>query len=442
MRNVKGEIHTQTICVVIICIIAVGYALYFLAPVLIPFVLAIFFTYSLAPAIDFQTRILRFPPSVALVVTGLLSCLILALLALLISATVTQMYANVGEYREQVTQLVNRAVEALPLDSLLGPDEEGREGSGLEGLSPGDLPMPPAPTNVIFPELPEQDDETSGGLPAGETAETTSPETPPDLDHYRLRQVPPGPPPLVADRTTTRGIALGDLARTLFEAPERALAAFLTSTFGGIMNIISNGVLVLIFVIFMLLGKRAEDEQTNPILRDIQSRVQRYIQTMLFISALTGILVGAVLHILGVDFALMFGFLAFLLNFIPNIGSIIATLLPLPVAFLDPELSMTAKILVVAIPGTLQFVIGNLVAPKVMGLSLDLHPVVVLIALIFFGMIWGIVGMFLATPIAAVFKIAFEKMEYTKPIAALLAGELDVLAPQEAATNRADENGP
>ena len=123
----------------------------------------------------------------------------------------------------------------------------------------------------------------------------------------------------------------------------------------------------------------------------------------------------------------MFGFLAFLLNFIPNIGSIVATLLPVPVILLSPDLSWPARIAAVVIPTAIQFGIGNLLQPKLMGRSLDLHPVSVLLGLIFFGLIWGVVGMFLATPILGVVKILLERFEFTRSVGALLAGRLDSL---------------
>jgi AI-2 transport protein TqsA len=148
---------------------------------------------------------------------------------------------------------------------------------------------------------------------------------------------------------------------------------------------------------------------------------------MIVTSGITGVLVGLVLEFLGVEFGWMFGFLAFLLNFIPNVGSIIATILPLPVALIDPELGMISKVLVLAIPGSIQFVMGNLLQPKMMGESLDLHPVVVLLSLIFFGTIWGIIGMFLAVPITAVVKILLQRFGYTRAIADLFAGKTDVL---------------
>ncbi|WP_143300823.1 AI-2E family transporter, partial [Candidatus Entotheonella palauensis] len=123
----------------------------------------------------------------------------------------------------------------------------------------------------------------------------------------------------------------------------------------------------------------------------------------------------------------VFGLFAFLLNFIPSIGSIIATLLPLPVVLVDPESSLTTVILAIGLPGSAQFLIGSLIEPKVVGGTLNLHPVTILLSLIVWGMIWGIVGMFLAIPLTAVMQIFLERFEHTAPIAELLAGRLDRL---------------
>jgi AI-2 transport protein TqsA len=159
----------------------------------------------------------------------------------------------------------------------------------------------------------------------------------------------------------------------------------------------------------------------------VETRIKRYVLTMLVTSGITGVLVGLVLTVLKVRFGWMFGFLAFMLNFIPSIGSIIATILPLPVALIDPQLGIVSKVLVLAIPGGIQFVIGNLLQPKLMGESLHLHPVVVLLSLIFFGTIWGIIGMFLAAPITAVVMIFLQRFGYTRALADLAAGKTDML---------------
>jgi AI-2 transport protein TqsA len=155
------------------------------------------------------------------------------------------------------------------------------------------------------------------------------------------------------------------------------------------MSVLSNGLIVVIFMIFMLAGKGGPAPPEGGLRAQIDQRIKRYLLTKVVVSGLTGLLVGVTLWVLDVQLAMVFGLLAFLLNFIPNIGSVIATLLPLPVVVLSPDLSMVAKILAIAIPGAVQFSVGNLIEPKIMGESLDLHPVVVLLGLIFFGWLWG-----------------------------------------------------
>jgi AI-2 transport protein TqsA len=213
---------------------------------------------------------------------------------------------------------------------------------------------------------------------------------------------------------------------------------------GGIRDTLSQGAMVLLLMAFILFGRRdARPGDRSGILAEIEERVQRSISLTVFISTLTGVLVGSTLGILGVEFAAVFGFLAFVLNFIPNVGSVIATALPVPIIFLNPEMSIAAKVLAIAIPSTIQVLIGSLVQPRMLGNSLQLHPVVLLLSLLFFTMIWGLPGAFLATPLTAAIKIVFEKIPATRPLGAVLAGDLapltrtidepdDVMDPEEA----------
>ena len=220
------------------------------------------------------------------------------------------------------------------------------------------------------------------------------------------------------------GIEMNELGSVLQISRESAgsLVRGLASAF---MGVLSNGLLVVIFMIFIMAGSSTGTAPPGSLRDQMESGIKRYVVTKVLVSATTGILVGLVLWLLKVDFALVFGLLAFLLNFIPSIGSVVSTLLPLPIVVLSPDLSVTFKILAFAIPGAIQFTVGSVIEPKIMGESLDLHPVVVLLGLIFFGMIWGIVGMFLATPIVAVLKIVLERIELTAPVANVLAGRLD-----------------
>jgi AI-2 transport protein TqsA len=204
------------------------------------------------------------------------------------------------------------------------------------------------------------------------------------------------------------------------------MVTFVSAVVGETTNILSHGATVLLLLAFILFGRHARLAGRSGILAEIEARVQRYITLTVFISFLTGALVGGVLGILGVQFAALFGFLAFLLNFIPNLGAIIATLLPLPIIWFSPDLTIAAKLLAIILPSAIQIAIGTL-QPRLMGSSLQLHPVVLLLALLFFTMIWGVAGAFLATPLTAVIKIIFEKIPATRPLAAVLAGDLEPL---------------
>lgn len=194
----------------------------------------------------------------------------------------------------------------------------------------------------------------------------------------------------------------------------------------AVIDILSNGVLVTVFVIFLLIGRSTARPQGS-VWAEVESRVQRYLGVKFMVSLVTGFSVGMVLQLLGVQYALMFGLLSFLLNFIPSVGSIVATLLPLPVVMVDPSLSNTAAVMAIALPGAIQMTMGNFIEPKIYGESLDVHPVVMLMSLVLWGTLWGVAGLFLAAPLAAVVRILFGRLEHTRPFAEAMAGRLDPL---------------
>jgi len=216
-----------------------------------------------------------------------------------------------------------------------------------------------------------------------------------------------------------------DQARITTELEAR-LPGIITHSAGTATTLISHGFLIVIFVVFLLIGRNPHQRRTG-IYAEIAATIRGYITTMTAIAATTGVLVGLVLWALGLHMAWLFGLLVFLLSFIPNIGSIIATLLPIPVAVTqlqDPWMVLA----VVAVPGAIHMTMGNLVAPRLMGRGLELHPVTVLLALAFWGLLWGIVGMVLAVPIVAMLRIVLSRFGTTRPLAELLAGRLPGMA--------------
>ena len=200
------------------------------------------------------------------------------------------------------------------------------------------------------------------------------------------------------------------------------LSAAIGWTVDAGLSLISSGLLVAIFMMFLIVGHRPPTEQDAESLSgEVRSRVKEYLRVKILVSAITGIAVYAILKICGIDLALVFALMTFLLNFIPNIGSAVAMLLPVPVVLLTGEISVTTKIVALGLPALVQFLVGNVLEPKWMGSSLDLNPIVILLALIFWGVLWGPVGMLLSVPITAVLKILLQRLPYTRPVADLLA---------------------
>jgi AI-2 transport protein TqsA len=197
------------------------------------------------------------------------------------------------------------------------------------------------------------------------------------------------------------------------------------SAVGWLQWLLADTFLVLVFLLFMLLGHPGAEAGARGLPEEAAARVRRYLTEMFMFSVVTGVLVGGILGLLGVRFWLSFGFLAFVLNFIPTIGPILATVLPAPAIFLDPELTDTAKVLAILLPSAVQIVIGNVIQPRFQSRTQGVHPVATMLALIVFGMLWGTVGAVLAVPLTAVLKIAFERIPGGRPFADLLAGRLE-----------------
>ncbi len=212
-----------------------------------------------------------------------------------------------------------------------------------------------------------------------------------------------------------------DHARIAADLQQR-LPGLITQAAGTGTALIANGFLITFFVIFLLAGRNSRRVRTG-IYEKIESAVRRYIVAKFAISLVTGLLIWLILALLELRMAFVFGLLAFLLNFIPSIGSVIATLLPLPLAAAQFD-SVWPIIGVVAIPGAVQILIGNVIEPKLLGRGLELHPVTVLLALAFWGLLWGYMGMVLAVPITAVIRIVLMRFETTRTLGYILGGQL------------------
>lgn len=155
----------------------------------------------------------------------------------------------------------------------------------------------------------------------------------------------------------------------------------------------------------------------------IDRQVRRYIRLKTFVCVLVGALVGIALACLGIDLAWLYALLTFIANYVPNVGPVFATLIPLPLVLLDPGLTVTTKVLVFVLPLCVHMVVGNIVEPHIFGDSLDLHPIIVLLSLAFWAVLWGVAGMILAVPLIAVMRIILSHLEH--PYAAVTVRVLE-----------------
>jgi predicted PurR-regulated permease PerM len=212
-------------------------------------------------------------------------------------------------------------------------------------------------------------------------------------------------------------------------------APVITGLTDTIIAMVGKISLVLIYVAFMLAEQGTFKNKIREILPDQKKRgsvmsilthAQHDIQTYLWIktltSSLTGVISYFVLRWVGVDFAIFWAFTIFMLNFIPTIGSIIATLFPAMLALVQFDTFIPFFIVLAAV-GSIQLVVGNLLEPKLMGNTLNVSPFVVMMSLTLWGSIWGIAGAFLSVPITVILLIIFAHFEKTRYIAVLLSGD-------------------
>ena len=211
------------------------------------------------------------------------------------------------------------------------------------------------------------------------------------------------------------------------------LGQFITGLAASLTNIAANMGIILIYVIFLLLeqgnfkekvaalAKSPEKEKRARLLIEkINEDVRKYISIKMLTSSATGILSYIFLKVVGVDFAEFWALLIFLLNFIPTIGSIVATIFPSLITLVQFDTFTPFFIVLVGVT-SIQLVIGNILEPRLMGNSLNLSPLIILLNLSLWGLIWGIPGMFLCVPLLVISMIVFSHVPETRPIAILLS---------------------
>ena len=207
----------------------------------------------------------------------------------------------------------------------------------------------------------------------------------------------------------------------------------------SLASFIGSLLLVLFYVIFMLLEESNFNKKLdlmygfsegNSSFRNTWNRIYMlmhdYISIKILTSFITGFFSFFVLLYLGIELPALWAFIIFILNFIPSIGSIIATTFPVLFSYVQyADLKQTISVLVGIL--AIQIIVGNVLEPKLMGNKLNLSPLVVMIGLIFWGFIWGVMGMLLSVPIMASLMIIFSQFPNTKRLAIFLSqnGEIE-----------------
>ncbi len=237
-----------------------------------------------------------------------------------------------------------------------------------------------------------------------------------------------------------RGIDVGEALRG--ESIEPGVIVGMAGSFmGSIIAALSNTALVLFTMVFILLEVAGFPRKLRAALgrpdadlsefTEIMAKVQRYLGMKTVVSAVTGMCATLLLTVIGVDFALLWGLVAFLLNFIPTVGSIIAALPAMAVALVQPDLGPLPMLAVGAGYVFINTLIGNIIEPQLVGRRLGLSPLVVFLSLVFWGWVWGPVGMLLSVPLTISVRIALERNEDLHWIAVLLGPSPEYEKPPE-----------
>jgi AI-2 transport protein TqsA len=199
----------------------------------------------------------------------------------------------------------------------------------------------------------------------------------------------------------------------------------------AITSIVKNAGIIFFFMVFILLESKSfksklalitggEKSTFFNVFDQIQDDMKSYFKIKTITSIAVWFLSAIIMFFFGLDFLIFWAFIIFLLNYIPNVGSIIAVSFPVMFSLVQFESVYLTTVFLLCMVGA-QVLIWNLVEPRMMGNKLNLSPLVILISLIFWGTLWGPVGMLLSVPIMVMINITLSHIEVTRPIAVLLS---------------------
>jgi len=225
-----------------------------------------------------------------------------------------------------------------------------------------------------------------------------------------------------------------DLASILGnQLAELNFATLFSSLLNELTSIFSSAFMILLYILFIFLEEanfsskikvivknESQYQKLVDVLESIEESVTKYLGLKIFVSLITGILSYFVLIFIGVDGPVFWAFLIFILNFIPTIGSLIATFFPAIFSVLQFA-EFGPGLMVLGLVGAIQIIVGNFIEPKVMGNSLNISSLVAIFALMLWGSIWGVTGMLLSIPITVIMVIILSQFPQTRNLAIMLS---------------------
>ena len=209
--------------------------------------------------------------------------------------------------------------------------------------------------------------------------------------------------------------------------------AWLTNLSSRFMSVMSDAMLVVLYLMFLVLERQSvmpklmaafpvgKIQKAGEMLNSISKQVSRYLSIKFIISAVTGILFYFTAVWVKLDFALIWGVLATILNFIPTIGSIVVTVLGIFMAIIQFAPDWSTVLMVSFFFVVIEMVMGNIVDPRFQGVQLNLSPLVILIFLALWGYIWGIPGMFLSVPMTSVLQVFCANSPTLRPLSIMIS---------------------
>ncbi len=226
----------------------------------------------------------------------------------------------------------------------------------------------------------------------------------------------------------SHGISFADSIKEI--ADPAATVGLISAILKGFGGVLTNSFLIILTVVFLLIEAAGFTQKfltinkidTSPDAEDFTrvfvDKLRSYMSMKTIISMATGIVIGVAMWLIGVDYPVLWGVLAFMLNFVPNIGSIIAAV---PAVILTlVQLGFTSALLVAAVYVAVNILIGSIIEPKYMGKGLGLSTLVVFVSLVFWGWVLGPVGMLLSVPLTITVKLALDSKPETQWLGHLL----------------------